>query len=151
LEELAGALRELHRALIERARRDYERERHLLLSPGEFLHLLTTDARFAWLHSLSELMVDLDVFLEADPSPTEEEAAAVRAEIERFIVAPKSPATAGVFARQYWPYVSDDPHVAMAHAKVRQLTQGLPEAGAVNETDVLHESHRWAETRRHRR
>ena len=85
MEELAAALRDLHRALTERVRRDYEHEHHGLLSPGTFLHLLISDPRLAWIRPLSELMVDLDVFLQADPSPTEDEAAAVRTEVERFI------------------------------------------------------------------
>jgi hypothetical protein len=154
LEELAAALRDLHRALVERVRRDCEREHHGLLSPGEFLHLLISDPRLAWIRPLSEIMVDLDVFLKADPSPTEDEAAAVHAEVERFINAPE-PAEASdtfaTFARQYWAYVSDDPNIAMAHARVKQAIEGLAEAASVNEADVLHERHRWAELRRHRR
>jgi hypothetical protein len=152
--ELAAALRDLHRALAERARREYERERHSLVSPGEFLHLLTSEPRFAWIRSLSEIMVDLDVFLEADPSPTEEEAAAVRAEVERLIAAPEPPEgsdASAAFARHYRVYVDDDSHVSMAHARVEQAMRGLPEAGSVNVADVLHERHRWAEVRRHRR
>jgi len=63
LSELAEALRELHRRLVERMRRDDERERQAVFSAAEFLQRLTSDARFAWLHTLSELIVDLDVFL----------------------------------------------------------------------------------------
>jgi hypothetical protein len=151
LEAVARALRELHRALVERVRRDYERERGSVLSPGEFLHLLTTDSRFAWLHPLSELMVDLDVFLEADPSPTEDEAAAVRVEVERLFAVPKSSAGANVFAVHYLPLIADDPQVAMGHAGVKQLVQKLPVVEGVNESEVLHKTHRWNEQRRHRR
>ncbi len=153
MEELAAALRDLHRALVERVRRDYEHEHHGLLSPGEFLHLLISDPRFAWIRPLSELMVDFDVFLKADPSPTEDEAAAVRTEVERFIAPEPGEASESfaTFARQYWPYISDDPQIAMAHARVKQAVEGLPEAASVNEAEVLHESHRWAELRRHRR
>ncbi|MBI2290248.1 MAG: hypothetical protein HYU73_07915 [Betaproteobacteria bacterium] len=153
MEELATALRDLHRALTERVRRDYEREHHGLLSPGTFLHLLISDPRLAWIRPLSELMVDLDVFLQADPSPTADEAAAVRAEVERFIAPEPREASESfaTFARQYWAYLSDDPQIAMAHARAMQAIQGLPEAASVNEAEVLHERHRWAELRRHRR
>lgn len=153
MEELAAALRDLHRALTERVRRDYEREQHCLLSPGEFLHLLISEPRLAWIRPLSELMVDLDVFLQADPSPTGDEAAAVRTEVDRFI-APEPGETLesfAAFARQYWPYINDDPQIAMAHARVQQAIEGLPEAASVNEAEELHERHRWAELRRHRR
>ncbi|MBI3057578.1 MAG: hypothetical protein HYY77_26590 [Betaproteobacteria bacterium] len=153
MKELAAALRDLHRALTERVRRDYEREHHGLLSPGTFLHLLISDPRLAWIRPLSELMVDLDVFLQADPSPTADEAAAVRAEVERFIAPEPREASESfaTFARQYWAYLSDDPQIAMAHARAMQAIQGLPEAASVNEAEVLHERHRWAELRRHRR
>ncbi|HEX6136573.1 MAG TPA: hypothetical protein VF059_02890 [Casimicrobiaceae bacterium] len=146
LAEVAQALRSLHRALAERARRDVEQQRHAVLGAGEWLQLLTSDPRFAWLRSLSELVVDLDVFLEADPAPADDDAAAVRGEIERLL----APAAAGEFAERYWPYVHDDPHVAIAHGEVRQAIGRLPEAKDVDEADALHARHRWAEARRHR-
>ena len=151
LSELAEALRDLHRRLVERMRRDDERERRVVFSPRELLQLLTSDARFAWLHTLSELIVDLDVFLKADPSPTEDEAAAVRAEVERLITAPQFPEIASAFTQRYCGYVMEDMHIAAAHASVKQLAQRLPEAASVDEAKVLHERHRWAEARRHRR
>lgn len=151
LQELTPALRQLHRAIAENERRAYESEHGTLVSPGDFLHLLITDARFAWLRALSELMVDLDVFLEADPSPTDDEAAAVRAEIERLISPPAPREVAGDFARRYLPLIAADPNIAIAHARVKQIVRDLPVAGAVNEAKVLHDRHRWAEIRRHRR
>lgn len=151
MKELAEALRELHRRLVERVRRDEERQRGAVIGAQEFLPLLTSDARFAWLHALSELIVDLEVFLAADPSPSEDEAAAVRAEVERLITAPRFPETAGTFTQRYCRYAAEDTQVAAAHAGVKELAQRLPEAASVNEAQVLHERHRWAEARRHRR
>jgi ElaB/YqjD/DUF883 family membrane-anchored ribosome-binding protein len=151
MRELAEALRELHRRLAERMRRGEERERGVVISAQEFLPLLTSDARFAWLHALSELIVDLEVFLKADPSPTEDEAAAVRAEVERLISAPRFPETASAFTQRYCRYVAEDAQVAAAHASVKQLAERLPQAASVVAAQVLHERHRWAEARRHRR
>lgn len=151
LNELAHALREMHRSLVESERRAYEIEIGMLVSPGEFLHLLVRDGRFAWLRALSELMVDLDVLLEADPSPTEDEAAAARAEVEGLISASAPPEVAGDFAKRYLPLIAGDPHIAMAHARVKQVIRRLPVAAAVDEATVLHDRHRWAEVRRHRR
>jgi hypothetical protein len=94
--------------------------------------------------------VDLDVFLKADPSPTEDEAAAVRAEVERLLTAPQFPETASAFTQRYRGYVMEDLHIATAHANVKQLAQRLPEAASVNVAEVLHERHRWTEARRHR-
>ena len=146
---VAGALRMLHRALAERARRDYEAQRGTVVTPGEWLQRLTGDGEFAWLRSLSELIVDVDVFLEADPAPAEDDAAAVRAEIER-LLAPTPAGTGTEFAARYWPYVHDEPHVAIAHAAVRQAIDRLPDPAQVSEADALHARHGWAEARRHR-
>lgn len=151
MKELAEALRELHRRLVEHVRRDEERQRGVVIGVQEFLTLLTSDARFAWLHTLSELIVDLEVFLKADPSPSEDEAAAVRAEVERLIAAPRFPETAVAFTERYCRYAAEDAQVAAAHANVKELAKRLPEAASVDEAQVLHERHRWAEARRHRR
>ena len=62
-DSLRRALRELHRALVERASRDYvyAHQRLQQPDPGELLQMLTKDPEFAWLRGLSELMVDIDV------------------------------------------------------------------------------------------
>jgi hypothetical protein len=147
---LGGALRALHRVLAERARRDYEAQRGTVVTPGEWLHRLTGDAQFAWLRSLSELMVDLDVFLEADPAPADDDASAVRAEVERLLAPPSAAGTGSEFARHYWAYVHDEPRVAIAHGAVRQAIGRLPDPKDVSESDALHARHGWSEARRHR-
>jgi hypothetical protein len=147
---VASALRSLHRALAERARRDYEAERRSVVTPGEWLQRLTGDAQFAWLRSLSELMVDVDVFLEADPAPADDDAAAIRAEIERLLAPPSAAGTGSEFARHYWAYVHDEPRVAIAHGAVRQAIGRLPDPKDVSESDALHARHGWSEARRHR-
>ena len=150
LATLAHALRSLHRALAERARRDLETERLTVIQPGAWLSILTTDPRFAWLRSLSELMVDLDVFLEADPEPASDDAAAIRAEVERLIAPSPVPATETDFSRHYWRYVHDEPTVAIVHGEIRQALDRLPAPADVDEGDALHERHRWSEARRNR-
>jgi hypothetical protein len=149
LEKLANALRSLHRTLAERARREFEQQRGTVVPPGEWLQLLVDDARFAWLRALSELIVDLDVFLEADPGPADDDAAAIRAEVER-LVAPAPQPIEGSFAERYWHFVHDEPQVAIAHGEVRQALDRLPEPKEVDQGDALHERHGWTAARRHR-
>ena len=151
LAALADALGNLHRALVARARHDYERERGAVLGAGELLQILTSDPRFAWLRSVSELIVDVDVFLEADPAPTADEASAVRAEVERLLAPAKPDAPESEFTRRYWESLHADPQVAIAHGEARQALERLPEPADVDEAAVLHERHRWSELRRHRR
>jgi hypothetical protein len=148
-QNLASALRELHRTLMECARRDYERENGMVANPGEFLQLLTTDPHFDWLRGLSELMVDIDVVRDSEPALVDEMSAGVRAAVEHFISAPKTPQSAHAFAQRYWPCVQDDPHVAMAHAGVKRALGELPRPENVDAASLLHERHRLAEKARH--
>ena len=105
----ASALRELHRALMERGRRDYDRAHNVVLSPVERLQLLTTDPFFDWLRGLSELMVDIDLVRDAKPLVLAEISPAVRAAVEYFIAAPNPLESGNAFAQHYWPYLQDDP------------------------------------------
>lgn len=176
LAALGASLRSLHRVLVERSRRDFERQRHAILGAGELLKLLTSDAHFAWLRELSELIVDLDIFLDVDPAPGDDDAAAVRAEVERLVAPPPGLATdvAGTvaqpparaepvapglapeaapdltFGAHYWIYVHDDPQVAIAHGGVKQALSRLPSPRDVDEAAALHARHVFREARRHR-
>jgi len=127
---LARALRELHGALVERGRTDYLREKQIGgdIRPAELLRLLTTDPYFEWLRSLSELMVEIDVIHERaeDTQALDELAKAVRGAVEFFITAPVAGAPATPFAQHYWPYVQDDPHVAIAHGTLKRILASWP-------------------------
>ena len=144
--DLARALRELHRALMERARRDYESEHGAALNPGQLLKLLTTDAQFAWLRGLSELMVDIDIVRDAEQAVMDELASAVRGAIEHLLSAPEE---SSEFAKRYWPYVQDDPYVAMTHAEVKRVLSPWPRPRESDAASLLHERHRLAEKARH--
>jgi hypothetical protein len=128
-DKLRKALRDLHRALAERASRDYTfaHERLTQPSPGELLQMLTKDAEFNWLCGLSELMVEIDIARDDELPVRDEFALGVRAAVERFISPPKNPPAADEFAQRYWPYVQDDPHVAMARAAVKQAISSWPQ------------------------
>lgn len=124
-DNLRRALRDLHRALAERASRDflYARQRIDQPSPGDLLQMLTKDPEFAWLRGLSELIVEIDVARD-DADTRDDYALGVRSKVERFISPPKSAEAADEFARCYWPYVQEDPHVAMAHGAVKRVLGG---------------------------
>jgi hypothetical protein len=119
-DNLSKALRGLHRALVERASRDYTyaHERLAQPSPGELLQMLTKDPEFNWLRGLSELIVEIDVARDEEPEARDEFALGLRAAVERFVLPPKDTNSADEFAQRYWPYVQEDPHVAMAHGAV---------------------------------
>jgi hypothetical protein len=122
---LTHALRDLHRALAERAKRDYERQHAIDLQPGTLLQLLTTDADFAWLRSLSELMADLDVLVETPAQAPGTTTQALSEAVLRFFSVPPPGEVPGAFAGRFFAYLSDDPEVAMAYAAVRRALTGL--------------------------
>ena len=132
-DRLARALRELHRVLMLRARREHERVTLTVVSPGELLKLLTTAESFAWLRELSELMADVDIVADGSGDAREAASGAIRPAVEHLLGTPDSQ---DAFAQRYWPYVHDEPHVAMAHAGVKQALNAFPPgAGDVPRAD----------------
>jgi hypothetical protein len=119
--EAAAALREVHRALVQAVRKAYEREVGPAGGPGQMLRLLTEDPYFAWLHPMSELIVDLDSLLTQELLPPGT-VAGVRQEIDRLTQAGGSP-----FWDNYAPLLQSAPDVVMAHGRLRRALNALPE------------------------
>lgn len=124
---LARALRQLHAALLRRARDEYMRERGLPepLGAGELLMLATQDEQFAWLRSLSELMAQIDALADdAQAAADQEVRAAVRGAVDQLLT--PAPADSRAFAANYARHLHDDPDTTMAHAAVKQALQVWP-------------------------
>src|SRR5437868_15130570 len=105
--EVASALREVHRALVEATRASYERDVGPAGGPGQMLKLLTEDPYFAWLHPMSELIVDLDSLLAQELLPAGT-VAAVRMEVDRLARA------GGPFWEKYAPFLQSNPEVVVS-------------------------------------
>lgn len=120
LDDLSGALRRLHKVLI-----DAEAENFGPIGgPFQLLNLVTHHAHFAWLHSLSELMGDLDALRESDAAVDATQAVALRATIED-LIGPRTPSQPRFRAR-YVTLLQQSPAVAMAHGDLRRLLDKLP-------------------------
>jgi hypothetical protein len=137
--EVADALREVHRALVGAARAAYEKESGPAGGPGQMLRLLTEHPSFAWLHPMSELIVDLDSLLAQELLPLGT-VAAVRKEIDHLTQASDSP-----FWPRYAPLLQADHDVVTAHGRLRRALNALPESGA----QVVHERKKWVTPRVH--
>ncbi len=135
--EAAAALREVHRVLVRAVRFHYEQAGNSVGGPGHLLRLLTEDPYFAWLHPMSELIVDLDALLAQEILPPGT-VAGVRMEIDRLARA-GSP-----FWEKYAPFLQSDPPVAVAHGALRQALKALPEVEA-----DLHKRQHWITPRVH--
>jgi hypothetical protein len=144
-QQLAIELRSLHKALLQAARAAYEAEHGPVGGAMQLLHLVVHDPAFGWLRPLSELMADLDAILDLAEPLTDEEAGAVRGEVEHIL----SP-SGGELAGRAVALVEKDPEIAIPYARVRQLLIALPPPPAIDAAEALHARHRWAEARRHR-
>ena len=80
----------LHKVLLEDARVAYEMDRGRVGTTANFLQLVINDPWFAWLHSLSELIVRIDELLRKDAPASEADAAMLLGEIERLLIASES-------------------------------------------------------------
>lgn len=117
-DELAAVLRRLHKALL-----DAEAERFgPIAGPFELLGLALNHEQFAWLRSLSELMVELDEVRDAD-APYEARLAAFRVAVEE-LVGPRPPGRPQF--RERYAEMLQRPEVAMAHGDLRRVLEKLP-------------------------
>jgi catechol 2,3-dioxygenase len=117
LGQLRTDLLNLHKVLLEDARVAYEMDRGRVGTSANFLQLVINDPWFAWLHSLSELIVRIDELLRKDSPASEADAAMLLSEIERLLIASES---GDGFHKRYYEALQRQPAVVLAHAEVRR-------------------------------
>lgn len=115
LPELRTALLDLHKALVDSERVSYEATIGAIQSPNHFLQLLTGDPWFAWLHSMSQLIVAIDEALDEKEPLTPAGIDALVKQTRLLLVASE---TGEGFATHYFEALQRDPDVVLAHAKV---------------------------------
>ncbi|MBD2561593.1 MULTISPECIES: hypothetical protein [Nostoc] len=117
LSELRIKLLRLHKLLLETERITYEQVRGHV-SGGELLQLVISHEQFAWLHRLSELIIQIDELLHADEPVTSEAIEAIDSDIRTLL----SPDESGnEFAMKYNTALQRHPDVVLAHADVVML------------------------------
>ncbi len=118
LEVLRVSLLNLHKALVDSERVEYERTIGKIQSPNHFLQLLTDDPWFAWLSSLSQLIVSIDEALDAKEPLTPASAEALINQSRRLLVPTE---TGDGFSKHYYEALQRDPDVVLAHGEVAKL------------------------------
>jgi len=117
LTDIRIQLLHLHKLLLETERIRYEQVRGRV-SKGELLQLLIKHDQFAWLHHLSELIVQIDELIHADEPITSEAIAALIADVQSLL----TPDEAGNdFAVRYDAAIQRNPDVVLAHADLDTL------------------------------
>ena len=120
LRELRIRLLDLHKVLLEDARVAYEMDRARVGTNASLLQLVIHDPWFAWLHSLSGLVVRIDETLDPKISTPAAAAdgAALLEEVDRLLTASEA---GNEFARRYFEALQRQPAVVLAHAAVKRV------------------------------
>lgn len=109
LRDLRQRLLHLHKVLLDAERAAYEQVMGRV-SSGELLQLVINHEQFAWLHSISELIVRIDELLDSDEPATTSKANSLFAQARAML---KSLETGGEFERRY--------HGALQRVVLREL------------------------------
>jgi hypothetical protein len=124
LQPLRNALLDLHKALVDAERVNYEQTFGAIPSPNHLLQLLTRDPWFAWLHPLSKLIVAMDEALDDKEPLTTVDIDALFHQTRLLLVVSE---TGDGFSKQYFDAMQGDPDVVLSHAAVMKLL-GPPRA-----------------------
>ena len=120
LDELRGALLELHKAILRAQQVRYEREHGRVESSGELLQLVVRHPDFAWIRALSALIAQLDEWAESSSAARGEEIAAVLAALQTLI---QPDGTNAEFTTRYWPLLEAVPEALVAHVRLWRLIE----------------------------
>jgi len=113
LSAVRHGLLELHKALLDAERERYERV-HGKVTAGKMLQLAFQDPQFAWLRSMSELIVRIDELLEAEEA-SDGDAESLLATTRSLLTTSDQSTN---FAREYEAALQRDPHVVVLHGRV---------------------------------
>lgn len=117
LTDIRIKLLHLHKLLLDTERIRYEQVRGQV-SKGELLQLVIGHDQFAWLHRLSELIVQIDELIHSDEPVTSEAIAALIADVQ-ILLTPDE--VGNDFAVKYDMALQRNPDVVLAHADVVTL------------------------------
>jgi hypothetical protein len=123
----------LHTLLLGLEREDYERYNGPATS-HQMLKLVLEDERFAWLRSISELIVRFDILLDGDEPVTE---AAARSIVEYASGLLTASPTGNPFQKKYDAALQNEPDVIFAHRDVQgRLTNAKVALRMISGPDV---------------
>ena len=110
LAELRTLLLQLHKTLIDWQRAEYERV-HGRLQASQLLNIMFNDAEFAWLRSMSGLIVRIDEALEVKPKKEPIESGPLVAGARELV----APEPGSPYAQRYHAALQELPDAVLAH------------------------------------
>ena len=117
LVELRRLLLQLHKTLIDWQRADYE-VAHGRMQTTQLLNVMFNDPAFAWLRSMSGLIVRIDETLETKPPKTEPSESGPLVAAARELVAPEA---GSPYAQRYHAALQELPDAVLAHRDLVML------------------------------
>ena len=117
LRELRRGLLHLHKALLDSERVVYEQLMGRV-SSGELLQLVINHEQFAWLRSISELIVSIDEMLGADEPVTTGDAESLITQAQTLL---KPSEEGNDFGRKYFAALQREPDAVLAHREVTKI------------------------------
>lgn len=118
LRNVRTVLLRLHKTLLDFEREAYERRHGKIGNSYEFLNLAMQNPWFSWLRHLSELIVEMDEFLDAR-EPGSESTAIALIEHSRILLTPTE--SGNEFQRKYFASVQQSPEVVLAHSEFARV------------------------------
>lgn len=114
LDVARDGLLSVHKALLDQEHIRYEREVGPVGTPGRLLQLVISDPWFAWLHPLTELVVQIDELMAAKEPAPEGTGEALLAQAKRLL----NPSAEGdSFQQRYYLAMQASPDVVLAHGE----------------------------------
>ena len=121
LDQMAAAMRTLHKALIDHTQREYERSHGKVTSPYTLFALVTSDPAFAWLQPMTRLIVEMeDLVGRKEKPPSEPEVADIRKRIDVLLLEKGQP-----FADKYLELIQSSPEIAAEHGRLYGAIKSL--------------------------
>ena len=117
LRDLRRGLLHLHKTLLDTERTAYE-QTYGRVSSGELLQLVINHEQFAWLRSISELIVRIDEMLDADEPATTGDAESLLAQARKLL---RPSETGDAFERKYYAALQREPDAVLAHRDVMTI------------------------------
>lgn len=107
---------QLHKMLLDAERARYEQV-HGAVAGGKLLQLVIDDPQFAWLRSISALIVRIDEMFDGEEPATSEQAQTLAAEVRELLQPDESGSD---FAQKYFAALQSDPDAVLANRDIRQ-------------------------------
>lgn len=131
LQEMALALREVHRHVIESERLAAEHILQRTVTPFDFLSLLANDTRFAWLQPFSKLVINVDVLLEEMQDADRAQVPMLAEKIDRLLYQDRDLNPS--IARRYDRLMATDAAFVLVHARMKKALRRLQTGPGLSE------------------